>query len=89
MVAPLHDSALEQSSYTAPPLASERSEHSSSLENGQGRKWLILAVKSRSANAASLPLYYEKDVISGRVELDLDKPETIKGVVVSVRSQLC
>ncbi|KAF7976619.1 hypothetical protein HWV62_2292 [Athelia sp. TMB] len=85
MVAPLHDAALELPDYAAPPLASEKSEYSSSLENARGRKWLILAVKSRSASPTSLPLYFEKDVITGRVELDLDKPETIKGVIVSVK----
>lgn len=83
MVAALHDSVLELPSYTPPPIASEKSEHTSSLETGKGRKWLVLKVKSRG-NASSLPLYYEKDIISGRVELDLEKGETIKGVVVSV-----
>ncbi|TFK40190.1 hypothetical protein BDQ12DRAFT_772139 [Crucibulum laeve] len=61
------------------------SEHSKSLEN-DGRKWLSLYVKSRSGNSSTLPVFLEGDSISGRVEIDLQKAETIKGIVIEVRA---
>lgn len=87
MVASLHDDALELPGYSSsvtPQRSTNRAEHVYFLENNKGRKWLSISVKSRSTSASSLPLYYEKDIITGRVELDLDKSETIKGVVVTV-----
>lgn len=91
MVAPLHDDALELPGYltnASPQRSADRTEHTYSLENSKARKWLVLTVKSRAANATSLPTYYEKDIISGRVELDLDTPETIKGIFVTVSPSL-
>lgn len=58
--------------------------HISSLEDSKGRPWVSLIVTSRAANSALPPFFMEGDVISGRVELDLEKPETAKAVVVSV-----
>ncbi|KAF8150703.1 hypothetical protein B0H34DRAFT_665697 [Crassisporium funariophilum] len=60
-------------------------EHRRSLESGKGRKWLSLVVKSRSSNHASLPVFFEGDKISGRVEVDLDKAESAKAVTVSIQ----
>lgn len=54
------------------------------LETTKGKKWLNLFVKSRAGNAASLPVFFEGDVIAGRVELDLDKAEGYKGITVKV-----
>lgn len=62
----------------------ERSEHVYSLENSKGHKWVSLSVKSRSANPNAPPLFLEGDIITGRVDLDLDKPENIKAVMISV-----
>lgn len=64
----------------------ERSEHSYTLENSKGRRWLSLSVNSRSPSAQLLPLYHEADTISGRVDLDLDNSEfeIVKGITISV-----
>ena len=59
-------------------------EHHSFLEGGKGRKWLNLFVTSRSPDATSLPVFVEGDAISGRVEVDLEKSESSKGVTVAV-----
>lgn len=88
----LHDDALELPGYSASPTSPtarrsiDRFDQIYSLENSKGRKWLSMAVKSRSSDSqsSSLPLYYEKDIISGRVILDLEKSESIKGIVVTV-----
>jgi hypothetical protein len=61
-----------------------RSEHTSFLENGKGHKFLTMSVNSRSVDPKSLPLFLERDVISGHVELNLEKPEALKGVIISV-----
>ena len=69
---------------TAPPeYTSGRSEHLYFLERNGGR-WLSLSVQSRASSAKSLPVFQERDVIKGRIELDLKKPETIKGVTIAV-----
>jgi hypothetical protein len=61
-----------------------RSEHVRSLEN-KGRPWISLFVKSRLTNPTLAPQFLGCDDISGRVELDLDKSETVKAVTISVR----
>jgi hypothetical protein len=65
-----------------------RSKHQYCLTNGKGkgngRPWLTLCVSSRSPKPKFLPLFIGKDSISGTVELDLEKPETIREVKVTV-----
>ena len=65
-----------------------RSEHQYCLTNRKGkgndRPWLTLFVNSRSPKPKLLPLFIGKDSISGIVELDLEKPETIREVKVTV-----
>ncbi|KAF4614118.1 hypothetical protein D9613_007827 [Agrocybe pediades] len=73
--------AQTQRSREASTLATE---HHTFLEGGKGRKWLNLFVKSRSPESASLPVFVEGDVISGRVEVDLDKAESSKAVTVAI-----
>jgi hypothetical protein len=51
---------------------------------GNDRPWLTLFVSSRSPKPKLLPLFIGKDSISGTVELDLEKPETIREVKVTV-----
>lgn len=67
----------------APPV---RSEHRYCLTKGKGdgRPFLTLLVGSRSPRPKFLPLFIGKDSISGTVELDLEKPETIREVKVTV-----
>jgi hypothetical protein len=61
-----------------------RSAHTSFLENGKSHRFLTMTINSRSVDPKSLPLFLERDVISGHVELNLEKPEALKGVVISV-----
>jgi hypothetical protein len=90
MGASQNDPELPGYTRRAPSVASRstiagNAESSCSLEDTKGRKWLSLFVKSRTPNPKSLPIFYERDVINGRVELDLKKSETIKAVTISVR----
>ncbi|KAI0359735.1 hypothetical protein OH77DRAFT_1471440 [Trametes cingulata] len=61
----------------------EFAEHRYQLEDSKGRPWLWLIVKSRSKEARQLPLFFERDTISGTVEVDLDMAEGAKGVLIS------
>jgi len=72
----------------SPSTSPLRSEHRYCLMNGKGkgddRPWLTLFVNSRSPKPNFLPFFVGKDAISGTVELDLEKPETIREVKVTV-----
>ncbi|KAK0204943.1 hypothetical protein DFS33DRAFT_1258145 [Desarmillaria ectypa] len=59
-------------------------EHSFSLER-HGRKWAFLHVKSRSTTS-SAPVFHDNATISGRVEVDLVKPETFKGISIAIHA---
>ncbi|KAI0833624.1 hypothetical protein BC628DRAFT_1308762 [Trametes gibbosa] len=64
--------------------APDFTEHRYQLEDSKGRPWLWLTVKSRSKEAKQLPLFFEHDTISGTAEVDLDKAEGSKGVLISI-----
>ncbi|KAJ7476230.1 hypothetical protein FB451DRAFT_1397558 [Mycena latifolia] len=65
-------------------LGASRSEHKSSLET-KGRHWLFVYVKSRSPSATAPAFFLEGDTVAGRVELDLDKTEAVKGISISIQ----
>ncbi|KAH9003147.1 hypothetical protein EDB86DRAFT_3073627 [Lactarius hatsudake] len=54
---------------------------------GNVRPWLSLILASRSPKPELLPLFVAKDVISGAVELDLPKPETIREVRIAIKGE--
>ncbi|KAG2145376.1 uncharacterized protein EDB93DRAFT_519609 [Suillus bovinus] len=60
------------------------SEHTVSLEDSKGHKWLLLSVKSRAPVPESLPAFCAGDLISGSVTLDILKSESPKAIVVTV-----
>ncbi|PPR02623.1 hypothetical protein CVT24_002194 [Panaeolus cyanescens] len=87
--------AVDSESTQASPLAPQNTsngvqgcttEHQRSLETAKGRKWLSIFVKSRAGTPASLPVFFQGDVIAGRVEIDLDKAESSKGVTISIQA---
>lgn len=61
-------------------------EHSFSLKNTKGQEWLTLVVFSRAGNEKSLPVFFDQDEIRGTVKFNADKPESSKGVSISVCS---
>lgn len=65
-------------------------QHQYCLSNGKGRDrpWLTLRVRSRSPKSKFLPLFIGKDSISGTVELEFAKPETVREMKVTVRAVL-
>ncbi|KAJ7261800.1 hypothetical protein B0H12DRAFT_1105794 [Mycena haematopus] len=78
----------ELPSYTAPAAAPTgaavyRTEHKYSLET-KGRPWLFIFIKSRAPSAGSLPFFLQADTVAGRVELDIDKAESVKSISVAI-----
>ena len=68
-------------------LGGVMSEHRYALRDKNGRDWLSFRVKSRAADPEHMPLFLEGDTIKGEVCLDLAKPETLKGLTITVRRQ--
>ncbi|KAG8213462.1 hypothetical protein J3R82DRAFT_11980 [Butyriboletus roseoflavus] len=64
--------------------AQASSPYTISLQDEKGFKWLILAVSSRASASTSLPVFYEGDVISGQVDLDVLKSESIKCISIKI-----
>ncbi|THH11257.1 hypothetical protein EW145_g783 [Phellinidium pouzarii] len=65
-----------------------RQSHEYSLHNANGHHWVTLRFKSWAPSAKSLPVFFEDQTVSGQVELDLQKPKSIKSVeVIFVRSR--
>ncbi|TFY77721.1 hypothetical protein EWM64_g6292 [Hericium alpestre] len=68
------------------PLNSLSCRHKLVLDGAKERPWLTLYLRSRASSPKSTPLFFDKDVIKGKVLVDLDKPETIKGVSITLRA---
>lgn len=58
--------------------------HSFYLRSGKAKPWLTLELRSRATSAKFLPLYCDRDVITGDVKLDLPSDEKIKGLTLTV-----
>ena len=73
---------------TAKPTTSATSiwqtKHTYSLNTSKGIPWLKLLASSRAPSIKTLPVFLEGDVISGSVDVELDKPESCKGVSITV-----
>ncbi|KAJ7067135.1 hypothetical protein C8F01DRAFT_1120403 [Mycena amicta] len=68
---------------TSTAQATAKTEHKYALES-KGREWLFIHVKSRAPANASLPYFVEADTVAGRVEVDLDKSESVKGIMIQI-----
>lgn len=85
-----HPSTFSQtgapSALTPSPTSSLCTQHRYTLRGTKGnvRPWLSLLLNSRSPKPELLPLFVGKDTISGIVELDLSKPETIREMRITV-----
>ncbi|THH15562.1 hypothetical protein EW146_g4934 [Bondarzewia mesenterica] len=67
-------------------LGTFRCQHRYSLETSKGRPWVTLTVHSRSPNSNLLPLFFERDIISGSISLDLAKPDSIRSINISIQA---
>lgn len=62
----------------------ERSEHVYHLLNGADKPWLTLRVLSWAPTEKHSPVFIEGETINGLVEMNLEKAENVKQVVVYV-----
>ena len=62
----------------------EQCEHAYHLLDGAGRPWLTLRVKSWALSEKHQPLFIEGGTINGLVEMNLEKTDNVKQVVVYV-----
>lgn len=53
------------------------------LDNSKGKPWAFLKINSRGSSQ-SAPNFFEGDLITGTVELDLDKAETFSAIILEV-----
>ncbi len=68
----------------APSFCSTQHRYTLRVAKDNARPWLSLLLSSRSPKSELPPLYIGKDIISGTVEFDLVKPETIREITVTV-----
>ncbi|EIN10162.1 hypothetical protein PUNSTDRAFT_132267 [Punctularia strigosozonata HHB-11173 SS5] len=69
------------------PSAAARRElvsHEVHIEDGKGSPWFTLKLRSRARDAKFVPEFWEGDTITGSVELDLQKPDAIVAITVSI-----
>ncbi|EIN11045.1 hypothetical protein PUNSTDRAFT_133099 [Punctularia strigosozonata HHB-11173 SS5] len=58
--------------------------HCIQLETSKQKAWVTLTIQSRARNAQQLPEFLEGDKITGSLDLDLDKGDSIIAISVSV-----
>ncbi|KAI5122160.1 hypothetical protein M0805_007059 [Coniferiporia weirii] len=63
--------------------------HEFYLQGANKHPWATLRFKSSAPSDKSLPVFFEDQVVSGKVELDLQKPESIKSIAISIKGIVC
>ncbi|KAL0954347.1 hypothetical protein HGRIS_003341 [Hohenbuehelia grisea] len=63
-------------------------EHVYPLVDGRSRAWAILRVFSSAKSSKSLPTFYEGEDVKGRLELELEKGESIQAITVSLTGRI-
>ncbi|OJA08720.1 hypothetical protein AZE42_07084 [Rhizopogon vesiculosus] len=76
------------SSQASHTVSRNGSEYTISREDHQGHKWLLLSVKSRAPKSDFLPIFYDGDLISGSVTLNIVKSESLKSITVTAGTTL-
>ncbi|KAI0258402.1 hypothetical protein BC834DRAFT_975183 [Gloeopeniophorella convolvens] len=70
----------------SPPPPPDDDEHRFALRDKAGREWLVFTVASRASSAKQMPVFFDGDPVAGEVHLDLAKPESLKGLTVTIRA---
>lgn len=65
----------------------EPTEHVFQIMSGKDKAWATLKVFSSAKSAKSLPTFYEKEIINGIVELDVERGDSIQAVNATVRGE--
>jgi hypothetical protein len=87
---PAYTPETRSPSHSVPPQGivqpRPRTAHTYSLET-KGKPWLSIQVSSsRAQSSKTLPVFYDGDNVEGTVEVDLDKGESAKEIIIKVRA---
>ncbi|KZS92448.1 hypothetical protein SISNIDRAFT_455645 [Sistotremastrum niveocremeum HHB9708] len=63
-------------------------EHTYSLSNRHSVPWITLRFKSRASSARLMPVFGAGDQVQGTVELNLERPDHIESIVVTIRGEV-
>jgi hypothetical protein len=66
-------------------LHREPTEHVFQLADGKSKPWVTLRVFSSAKSSKSLPTFFEKENITGRLELDAQRGDSIQAITAVVR----
>lgn len=65
-------------------LRREPTEHVFQLSDGKPKPWVTLKIYSSAKSSKSLPTFFEKEDITGQVELDAERGDSIQAVTAVV-----
>ncbi|KAF9048581.1 hypothetical protein BJ165DRAFT_1526021 [Panaeolus papilionaceus] len=66
----------------------EPTEHVFQLSDGKSRPWLTLTVLSSAKSPKSLPTFFEKENITGRLEIQAERGDSIQAVAATVTGRI-
>ncbi|KAK0223391.1 hypothetical protein IW262DRAFT_1269466 [Armillaria fumosa] len=66
----------------------EPTEHVFQIMSGKDKAWATLKVFSSAKSAKSLPTFYEKEIINGIVDLDVERGDSIQAVNATVTGRV-
>ncbi|KAF9563247.1 hypothetical protein CPC08DRAFT_761006 [Agrocybe pediades] len=69
-------------------LRREPTEHVFQLSDGKPKPWVTLKIFSSAKSSKSLPTFFEKENITGSLELDAERGDSIHGVTVVVTGRV-
>ena len=65
-------------------LRREPTEHVFQVADGKSKPWITLRVFSSAKSSKSLPTFFEKENITGRLELDAERGDSIQAITAMV-----
>jgi hypothetical protein len=69
---------------SAPSITADATTHQWSLTNRNQRPWATLKLKSRARATTHRPYFFQGDILDGEVELNLERPDSIRAIEVEV-----
>ncbi|KAF8968052.1 hypothetical protein BDZ97DRAFT_449634 [Flammula alnicola] len=69
-------------------LRREPTEHVFQLSDGKSKPWITLRVFSSAKSSKSLPTFFEKENINGRLELDAERGDSIQAITAMVTGRI-
>lgn len=77
-----HHNSRSQPSHQQPRR--ELTEHVFELSEGKSKPWAILTLNSSAKSSKSLPTFFEKENITGKLEVTAERGDSIQAITVTV-----